>query len=367
MTEKKATLVGVAPPTTATPAKPRLPLPTGAVHLKKLSPLEQRRLQQLGWNGQSDLPENFVEIAEAAFQAASGKSKDQIRAEAAEAETADDLVQELQQRAGRSFQKVAPPTELDISELPPDQQASYRQLLDGMLKERAAARQEAQELAGLPDSVASAIQEAGRTPVSVVDDRKAEQYASGADKPAVEAPRHTGDHCARCGYPKDQFYDVAITEEEKDRYLEAALHLQPLETDVKLFGDRLQIRLRALAVDDNDDIWRQLLLDEAAGYVKNVGDKMEYAQRYRLALALIRFETAENITQFPGELARWNPSANLGRGKLWDCWVVLRDTLKINESMYRVLAGEQLKFATKLQKMEQLADSEGFWKAGGTS
>lgn len=368
--KKRETIVGAATPS-APAGKSRLPLPTGSIQIKKLSPIEKKRLEQLGWDGQNDLPENFAAIAEAALQATTGRSASQLRAAASgradTPETEDDMLQELQARAGRGFQRVAAPPETNINDLPAEQQAEYRRLLNNMLQQHDAEKQAVRDRAGLPESVAAAVQEASQSATPVVDDRQSPQYASGADKTPVEAPKHTGQHCARCGYPKDQFYDIPITDEEKDQYLLSALHLRPLEADTTLFGGRLQLRWRALSVEDNEDIWRQLLLDEASGFVSTAADKMEYSQRYRLTLSLIQYETDDNITRFQGELAKWNPSVNSGRGKLWDCWSVLREILKLNESTYRVLAGEQLKFSMKLMKLEQLADDVGFWKAGGNS
>lgn len=373
--KKKETVV-VGLPTAASQAKPRLPLPTGSIQLKKLSPAERRRLEQLGWAGQDELPENFVSIAEAAFQATTGRSPGQIRAAAVmspeEVETDADLAAELQRRVGRDFQRAGLPPEVDIQDLPPAQQTEYRQLLASVLEQRQAERQQEQELDGLPASVASAAREADRHEPGppLVDDRQGGQYATGAAKPAEHAhgpadPR-TG-LCARCGYPKDQFYDIPVTEEEKDLYQAAALYLQPLESQVTLMGGRLHLRWRALGVDDNDSIWKQLLLDEAAGHVSAAAEKMEYAQRYRIVLSLIRYETPDNVYTFPGSLDNWPPVESTGRGRLWDCWSVVRQTLKLNESVYRLVAGEQLKFALKLQKMEQLAEDENFWKAGVSS
>jgi len=364
----------------------RLPLPTGAVKVQNLTPAERRKLESMGLGDLHEIPENLADITEAALQETSGKSPNALLAKATKEsireETTDELVAELQARLGRGFKPVTGPAEIDIAQLAPEKQQLYRDLIAQMLQQRAKTAlvdKELQSLRNLPPSVQQAVEslDEPETPApNIVDDLKSRHYDSGAERAATvetpdaaEAPADNQLHanCARCGFPKQLNYDVTITDAEKDQYLMSMQLLRPFEYREKLFGGRWTVTLRALTVDDADRVWQQLLRDELNKRIVNVADKMEFSQRYRLALSLIRLETDLNVYTFPNTFEDWNPAVETEHGKLYDCWMTMKEALSLNESSYRVLSKCVLQFSAKMQKLEALADDENFYKAGTTA
>src|SRR6187399_2557211 len=135
------TSFGVAPPATGqTPpkAKPpypaRMPMEIGkAVKIKKLTPEEERKLLELGWQKGQPIPDNLTTLM------------DQVRNIQSEANDVDNLpppvaldTPPLQYDAGK---------EMDISDLPPEQQEKYKTMMAQIFADAKAQEDEQRRLA----------------------------------------------------------------------------------------------------------------------------------------------------------------------------------------------------------------------------
>lgn len=351
----------------------RMPMPSGVVKMQTVSPAEQKRLQELGVHETNVLPDNLIELSDAA--------KNLVLSEIPTQEELDeDALQDTLTRV--KGHKTIDPKEIDVRDLPPQQRAVYESILGSVLK---GARQQAEASIvpeGMNPSVHQAVQAANAP--RVVNDTNSPTYATGMAKDApvpaaVETPTPVGvvqtDErsriCARCGFPKDKAEDLTITEDDKSAFFQSIICLQPYVKTFKLFNGKAWVTVRTLTPSEIDTIFRQVNLDGRLGIITSFPEEIEFTARYRLALQLVEVVTPEKTIKFPTSLEAWplQPKAEAGKeipSKLPAILSQVMTQIGTNEALYRILATVVSKFNIETQKMEKLVSDADFYKAIGT-
>lgn len=356
--------------------KEQLPIPEGKLVIKRLSPREAEKMKRLGISSQEILPENFEAIAISALEQVTGTPADDVVAGIGDTE--DELMQELEARMAQVKPRVKS-TNYDINDLPEDKREAYLALVSEHLEKYKKHLDQEDELAKLPANLARSVREADiDVEVDDADDdhntaedsvaadiegRKAATTKTAAndksDKP--DDSKHTGEFCARCGFPKADKFDVMqVSAEEEERYLAAAATLSDYEQTRSALSGRLKLTFRVMTVDDEDSVWQAM--SDLPNSSNNNARALELLQRYRLALQLksVKLADGRNIV-LPGSYNNWQKTLkakNVSDTSLETCWEVFKSTLKLTESLRRVLFREMFMFNGIVQRLEEVSAQE---------
>jgi len=355
--------LGAKPPTNKL-LEGAMPIPVGRpVKLRSPSPGERAVLEEAGWKDGDPVPENYHEIREAVIREATD-------------------TEHMPLPGDIKTPPLVMPDEVDITDLSPDKQAKYQDILQRAM--RAARDEQAQDEAieeslvkGAGQGVNAAIRAAQGQgdKLEVEDDRKADTYATGTAKPlvppAVATPRKT---CSRCGFPADMGDVVEVTESDKLNFLQSLLGLVPFMRTYKLFGGNLVVTVRSLSPYEVDACFRQIYFDGKYGRVVTHIDEQENLIRYRAALQLVEIHGPNLQLTMPKSLKEWEAalSKNQRKGEesddtviksVWDRFV---EQIDHSESLHRTLISTVGLFNQLVLKMEANSENPDFWKATDT-
>lgn len=345
--------MGVEPPVGGQ-IRGRMPLPVGKpMVLKKVSPSEREILEQAGWKDGDPVPENFHEIVAEARKSVEG---------------------DLPPPDGLSMNMppLKVPREVDISSLPPERQAEYQEILALALRQAAAEDAGQREVAksmvsGAGQGVNDAIM-ASQTQDDLVDDRNAREYASGAPKASPEPAKSIEPEeyeigeaeeestlCPRCGHDV-RVKTLEVDNSDKIAFLLSVLSGADYMKAYTLYNGHLTVTLRTLSTKELDEC-----AVAARRYAKNHEDDPGVIMnatfaRYRAALQLVEWATAENKITAPGDLKAWDmPVEDIAEQ-------VFNEGCR-SESSQRLLMNASTEFNLLVATLEANVQNADFWPA----
>lgn len=154
----------------------------------------------------------------------------------------------------------------------------------------------------------------------------------------------------------EKYKNVEVTEEDKERFFKSILADRPYEETVKLFDGQIQVKFKAMTVQENTDVVNQIVEDRKNNVASDTDAYFITISTYRLALCLVSIDdkpyssiTKENFVPMVEKdsyiLARSKPMLNWATPKL----SVFLDAFQ--------------KFEQKILKLTNEVQSPNFWKA----
>lgn len=350
-TQKTQTLPPRAKPAAGLIGTPPLPAGTPMI-LKSPSPAERAVLQEYGWKDGDPVPSNLSDVIEAAHL---------------DATDLDNMPLPMDIRTP----PLKMPKEVDISALPPEDQAKYQAVLAALtaakteVDDRAA--QDAAMIPGASSSVNDAIRAAMRpSEIQLEDDTASDTYATGTPKTAPPAAKKTPENCPRCGWAVNDEDVVKISTPDKLAFLQSILGMVPFEKEYSLFGGLGRVRIRSLTPDELDVCFKQLSRDQAMRRTNTAMDHVELLRRYRAALQITRVEGMGNIICRPGsldELAEQAGQTEPDETPIRAIWKEFCRSLNKSESSQRILINQVDQFNVLVSQLEVNAQNADFWQA----
>jgi len=309
----------------------------------------KKQLQAVGYIDGDPLPPNLAE------------KLTQMREEVAstrKAEVAAGIADLPNTMAGYKSPVMGPP--VDITSLPQEKQNEIREWLQGFKAD------------------VETIQSA---PQNTTEPRPASQPQPQAPEPAASETVATPGQqleqllpvnlqCKRCGWPTDQPFEVAPTEDDKSRFVISVLGGTSFQKEYELFAGKATLRLRSLTVAEVTAINMQL------GYMVRNGiitGQLEYALHNMLFRTSLGVEFlgvgAVIIFQLPPEIVvaairKPTPEDAESVGhptRLSTYMKEFTDALK-TETTVRIVSSTYRNFQRLIELLEAMTDSENFWK-----
>jgi hypothetical protein len=154
----------------------------------------------------------------------------------------------------------------------------------------------------------------------------------------------------------NNFKNVNITEEDKERYLKSMLADRAYEETIKLFDGQLALKFRVLTVQETNDVVAQILEDKKNGVASDTDSYFITISSYRLGLSLVSIDEKpySNITKDNFISMKDGDSYVLARSKPMLSWPTPR--------LSAFLDAFQL-FEAKVIKLTGEVQTSNFWKA----
>lgn len=153
---------------------------------------------------------------------------------------------------------------------------------------------------------------------------------------------------------------VVVTDEEKERFYKCFITDTTFEDEKPLFDGKTKVVFKSITVDENNDIWRQVSKDQAAGLAGGTESTLLLISIYRLAMSLysidgVPFFTLE-ITKDNYEVSIDKPNTTYVRAKAdkFKDWGTFKCAIFL-----RAFA----EFESKLFQLEKEVTTPNFWKA----
>jgi len=341
------------------------PLPVGKpLRYNKLTPGEQAKLEEAGWQEGEPIPSNFAALAE-------------------EAKVATNSAYDLEHMPPPGDMKTPAlemPDEKRVEDMDPVEAERYRQLMQNVLQGTATQEQFDAELAqdmvdgkpGVNEAIRAAAGIGGdQIDLKIVDDREGDTYATGT-------PKHQFTHegtddeglgeqlCQRCGWDTREDYEANVTEADKSIYMQSLVGLVPFMKTFELYGGNLQVTLRSLRAEELDMCIEQTHIDSESGAVSTPADYIETLSRYRAALQLVAISGGELNVKFPENLKAWQEqikSADSTNTQVHYIWEQIAERLNLTESWNRTLVQLVMEFNNTVVQLEAKSREPDFWKA----
>jgi hypothetical protein len=380
------------------------PLPQGKiVKVSQLSEREQRELGVVfpGWE-YADLPEKTPEIMQAVRDALAEISQPEL-----------------------PVPPGTPPTKAqfrEITSLPPDMQAKVqREIYQALAEERAQRQEAAREARPMPSHVAQALSEIEQSSPQVVDDRprvkpaavpvdnpvgarinaRGEAYLPEAPaappldignqepvkstpvKPVVDGPTfvdeesQTGinvkhEFCPHCGFNQSIPDDVTVSSTDSENYVLCLLGEKPFIKKLAILNGLATITVRDLTIAEIDMIYAQVKIDANKDRIRNIAERHEMIDRYRLCLQLQAISSSQSDLNrtFPEGLSPsatpyaqsfWETDPDPEETPLWAIYQYMFKTVFRNESMGRIVGHAVRQFNRLVAKMEATNFTRDFW------
>ena len=355
---------GVAPPASAQkpqpPKKPtapsRMPMEVGkAIKVKKLSPEEEKKLLEIGWERGQPIPDNLTDLMQ---------SVRDIQSEATDVEHLPPPVSldtpPLKYDAGK---------EMDISDLSPEQQEKYKRMMaqifaDAQKQDDAEREANAATPMGAGSGVAESIRKAlsEKSDIEIEDD-SVDLEAVKKDTKPIEGKTH----CARCNFPLDQEDSVIITDDDRDLYLHAADSLQLFTKEFQYLNGLVTVTVRELTHQEQELAYKQLVIDHRLKRIVTDEEVRQLRMRYSMVLQVYKVVSKNKTIDRPQKLADWeNKLAD-------DIELVPEDTLlrkvyltalkdDLPDSVFRWMFRSWMDFDLLQNKLEAQSQEPDFWK-----
>jgi len=335
----------------------KLPLPMGKpIQVIKPSPAERAVLEKVGWNDGDPVPPDLAKVIA------------EMQAEA----------EHLPPPVPLTTKPLELPTPVALDTLPLEKQAEYKNLLEQMLggakTEAAKAEQQRRKQAelllpeagpGINEAITVSSSEEDAPGWPVVDDRKkeaqeAEETGEEASEPEKE-PEDKADFemkfCPHCGWAVAQKDLAVVTDDDKMRYLEAALSGQPFRKQYQFYGGRMSLSFRTLLPSETDLIYKQIRDDIEAKVITRIPEERDIRLRYYTLMMLEEVVLGSNVYSLA-------PMRHLPLNRQLETLLtgVLKSEMLLRHAV--LTAGE---FRDLADKLEVNAINPDFWKAADTS
>jgi hypothetical protein len=336
-----------------------MPLEIGkAVKIKKLSPEEERKLLELGWRHGQPIPENLTDLMEAVKG---------IQSDATDVENMPPPIP-----LDTPAMKYDASKEVDIEDLPADQQIKYRKMMEKIFQDAAAQETRAGEIAAaIPEGAGEGVAETIRkalmpgTEIEIEDDSD-ELTAEAGAKPAVEAD---GKKCARCGFLADMEDPVIITDEDRDSFVQSADSLQLFTKTFEFYGGAVRITVREQTRAEQDMLYDQIVLDIREKRVTSDDVLQAQRRRYNIPVQILRIEARKTEIKRPSTIKEWEEKVKTFE----DPSLLPEDTLlrkislfnnqeELPDSIFRLQLSVIGEFEIIQRKLEDQSREPDFWK-----
>lgn len=149
---------------------------------------------------------------------------------------------------------------------------------------------------------------------------------------------------------------VEISDKDKEEFFKAFLADGPYKETVTVFDGKLSLTFTTLTVEENNDIFNQIILDQEKGLAKNHDSYFIKMALYRLGVSLVEINHqvfAKGYTKIECGVHD-GQSYVKGRSELFDKWPVYKLSV-VMEAFKR--------FDTKVQQLSIATLDPTFWKA----
>lgn len=151
--------------------------------------------------------------------------------------------------------------------------------------------------------------------------------------------------------------EVVLTDAEKERFFKCFLSDQLYVEEVSLFG-KWKLKFKALSVEENDDVMKQIAIDQERQEASSNDSYLITIMQYRLGQAILSL----NGVPFCEELTREKVPFNRETG---ESYIKSKAKMFAKWPMYKLAAVTEAfrNFEQKIQKMAMEVTNESFWKA----
>lgn len=234
--------------------------------------------------------------------------------------------------------------------------------------------------AKMPPSVAEEyqrLQEAkAAAAATAVDDREAvakaapqeetkqqtpEQAVAPDANAGLNSPTPKQIYCQRCGWDTSLPHDVKITDEDKENFLISVLGNSRFKKTYSLFGGRMIVHFRGVTADENEQVYRQIALDQQSGVIETRGEWVVKLLNYRMVCALEKVTTSDGLVlhEFP-ELDTTKKDKD--QTTILPAYDKLAATVLAQEPTRRLLGVHLREFSRLTEALEAMALEPSFWK-----
>lgn len=331
------------------------PLPVGKpMILKSPSPGERAVLEELGWQEGQPVPDNLGALIQEAKRSAAN-------------------VEEMAPPIPLNTPPLQMPKEQDINQLPQTEQQRYLDIVKQAMAVTQAQYQQDQDVsgaminsagAGVNNAIRAAMTEADS--VIVENDLASPTYSSGPPKPepAVEKPE-TPQHCPNCGWDVNETDPIAISDVDKELFLQAVLGGIPFVKTYKLYGDKYHMTVRTLAPAEIDLCFHQRMIDIDVGRIKSHADELELLTRYRASLQVVEIQAGTQLIRLPRSLEGWKErvttSPDTDDTPLRQIWETFQSHACPSEMLHRAIMTQVHKFNALVRRLEDNSSNPDFW------
>lgn len=178
------------------------------------------------------------------------------------------------------------------------------------------------------------------------------------DKPKVVLNKQT-DPAPLTNDPMPQIkpVEVQITDIDREKFFKAFISDQPFCEEYSLFEKKVTVKFKTLTVSENNDVFRQISLDNVAGIAKNEQSYMVVITLYRLAQSLQEIN-GEKFSDTTKETFIEQENLTYVKAKA--------DTL-LNWPAFKLTAFLEAyrMFEEKVERLTAAVQEPSFWKAAG--
>lgn len=200
----------------------------------------------------------------------------------------------------------------------------------------------------------------------IVDDRaevaakEAVEEKKAPAPPGFDAPEPKSSFCPRCGWDMALPHDVKISDADKEDFLISVLGNTRFRKTYDLFGGKMTVHFRSVTADENEQIYRQIALDQQSGVIETRGEWIVKLLNYRMACAL------EKVTGNDGKLLHEFPELDTTKAEkdqtpVLPQYDLLAKTVLAQEATRRLLGVHLREFSRLTEALEAMALEPSFW------
>jgi hypothetical protein len=205
----------------------------------------------------------------------------------------------------------------------------------------------------------------------IVDDRAEvaaqEQNVAVEEKPAEQSPAPGFDtpplqhnYCPRCGWDTALPHDVKISDADKEDFLISVLGNTRFKKTYELFGGKMVVHFRSVTAEENEQIYRQIALDQQSGVIETRGEWVIKLLNYRMACALEKVTTSDGkILHAFDELDTTKKDKD--QTTILPAYDKMAATVLAQEATRRLLGVHLREFSRLTEALEAMALEPSFW------
>jgi hypothetical protein len=152
-----------------------------------------------------------------------------------------------------------------------------------------------------------------------------------------------------------QVEELPITEENKENFLKAMLIDEPYIETIPILGGKQKLTFKGISVEENEDIYKQVKIDQKNGSAENTDAYFIQLSSYRLGVSLTHIDNKPFLPEINKEVKYEGDLTYVGsRAKLFKTWPAFK------LSAYFQVHNQ---FENKIIRLGKEIQSENFWTA----
>ena len=152
--------------------------------------------------------------------------------------------------------------------------------------------------------------------------------------------------------------NVTVTNDEKERFFKCFLSDKPYTETVSLFGGKFVVVFRTMTIEENDDIFRQITIDQEKGLAANNDGYFIKITQYRLGVSIDSINGVPFLEDINSKLIEFNKIEGTSyiteRAKELSSWQTFK--------LAGVLTAFR-EFEAKVLHLTNFLNDPNFWKA----